>query len=44
MEGQFGKNSLSHPFVNTVMVVLAKSELERFYALTSHTTHFFQGA
>jgi Ala-tRNA(Pro) deacylase len=33
---------LSHPLVNTATLVLAKSELERFFALTRHTLHFFK--
>jgi Ala-tRNA(Pro) deacylase len=32
---------LSHPLVNTATLVLAKSELKRFFALTRHTLHFF---
>lgn len=35
---------MSHPLVNTATLVLSKSELERFFALTGHTAHFFQGA
>jgi Ala-tRNA(Pro) deacylase len=35
---------LSHPLVNTATLVLAKPELERFFALTGHAPHFFQGA
>ncbi len=35
---------LSHPLVNTATLVLAKPELERFFALTGHTVHFFEGA
>lgn len=31
----------SHPLVNTATLVLAKSELERFFALTRHDVHFF---
>jgi Ala-tRNA(Pro) deacylase len=34
---------LSHPLVNTATLVLAKSELERFFGLTGHTLHFFEG-
>lgn len=34
---------LSHPLVNTSTLILAKSELERFFALTGHTLHFFKG-
>lgn len=39
-----GEYFLSHPLVNTATLVLAKSELERFFALTGHTLHFFEGA
>jgi len=39
-----GEFFLSHPLVNTATLVLAKPELERFFALTGHTPHFFQGA
>jgi Ala-tRNA(Pro) deacylase len=35
---------LSHPLVNTATLILAKSELERFFALTGHAMHFFEGA
>lgn len=35
---------MSHPLVNTATLILAKPELERFFALTGHTPHFFQGA
>ena len=38
-----GDSFLSHPLVNTATLVLAKSELERFFGLTGHTMHFFQG-
>jgi Ala-tRNA(Pro) deacylase len=38
-----GETFLSHPLVNTATLILAKSELERFFALTGHTTHFFEG-
>jgi len=31
----------SHPLVNTATLVLAKPELERFFALTGHALHFF---
>ena len=34
---------LSHPLVNTSTLVLSKSELERFFALTGHIIHFFEG-
>ena len=32
---------LSHPLVNTATLVLAKPELERFFALTGHGVHLF---
>jgi Ala-tRNA(Pro) deacylase len=32
---------LSHPLVNTATLILAKSELERFFALTGHALHLF---
>jgi Ala-tRNA(Pro) deacylase len=32
---------LSHPLVNTATLILPKKELERFFALTGHTMHFF---
>jgi Ala-tRNA(Pro) deacylase len=35
---------LSHPLVNTATLILTKSELERFFARTGHTPHFFEGA
>ncbi len=38
-----GEYFLSHPLVNTATLVLAKSELERFFALTGHALHFFKG-
>ena len=31
----------SHPLVNTATLVLTKSELERFFALTGHEMHLF---
>jgi Ala-tRNA(Pro) deacylase len=34
---------LSHPLVNTATLILAKSELERFFTLTGHTVYFFEG-
>lgn len=37
-----GEHFLSHPLVNTATLVLAKSELERFFVLTGHALHFFQ--
>ena len=36
-----GEYFQSHPLVNTATLVLAKPELERFFALTGHTLHFF---
>ncbi len=39
-----GENFLSHPLVNTATLVLSKSELERFFALTGHSLHIFEGA
>jgi Ala-tRNA(Pro) deacylase len=33
---------LSHPLVNTATLVLAKSELERFFTLTGHEIHLFK--
>lgn len=39
-----GDTFLSHPLVNTATLVLAKPELERFFTLTGHTVHFFEGA
>jgi len=32
----------SHPLVNTATLVLAKLELERFFALTGHEIHLFK--
>ncbi|MEW6406517.1 MAG: YbaK/EbsC family protein, partial [Chloroflexota bacterium] len=32
---------LSHPLVNTATLILAKSELERFFAVTGHAPRFF---
>jgi Ala-tRNA(Pro) deacylase len=32
----------SHPLVNTATLVIAKSELLRFFELTGHAPHFFQ--
>ncbi len=37
-----GEYFLSHPLVNTATLVLSKSELERFFALTEHALHFFE--
>jgi Ala-tRNA(Pro) deacylase len=39
-----GEYFLSHPLVNTATLILAKPELERFFALTGHAVHFFEGA
>jgi Ala-tRNA(Pro) deacylase len=39
-----GENFLSHPLVNTATLVLSKAELERFFALTGHSLHIFEGA
>lgn len=39
-----GDTFLSHPLVNTATLILAKSELERFFAVTGHALHFFEGA
>lgn len=33
---------LSHPQVNTATLILAKPQLERFFALTGHAPHFFE--
>lgn len=34
---------LSHPLVNTATLVISKPELERFFELTGHTLHLFEG-
>lgn len=39
-----GEYFLSHPLVNTATLVFVKSELERFFAMTGHALHFFEGA
>lgn len=39
-----GENFLSHPLVNTATLVLSKEELERFFTLTGHSLHIFEGA
>ena len=39
-----GEYFLSHPLVNTATLVLTRAELERFFAFTGHTPHFFEGA
>jgi len=36
-----GEQFLCHPLVNTVTLVLSKSELMRFLELTDHPIHFF---
>jgi Ala-tRNA(Pro) deacylase len=38
-----GNSFLTHPLVNTATLVLTKSDLERFFALTGHPMHFFEG-
>jgi Ala-tRNA(Pro) deacylase len=38
-----GQYFLSHPLVNTATLILAKSELERFFALTGHALHIVEG-
>lgn len=42
MEIWDGDQFLCHPLVNTATLVLSKPELERFFALTGHVTHFFE--
>lgn len=37
-----GNYFLSHPLVNTATLILAKPELERFFALTGHALHLFE--
>lgn len=39
-----GEMFISHPLVNTATLVFTKPELERFFALTGHTLHIFDGA
>ena len=34
---------LSHPLVNTATLVISKEELERFFEITGHEPHFFNG-
>jgi Ala-tRNA(Pro) deacylase len=36
-----GEHFLSHPLVNTATLILSRQELQRFFALTGHTPHFF---
>ena len=44
-KGIWGKDYfLSHPLVNTATLVIAKPELERFFALTGHMPQIFEGA
>ena len=38
-----GEMFLSHPLVNTATLILAKAELQRFFALTGHELHLFTG-
>ena len=38
-----GEHFLCHPLVNTATLVLSKAELGRFFALTGHIPHFFDG-
>lgn len=38
------ENFQSHPLVNTATLILSKAELERFFKLTGHTIHIFEGA
>jgi Ala-tRNA(Pro) deacylase len=38
-----GEYFLSHPLVNTATLILAKSQLERFFALTGHAPHMVEG-
>jgi Ala-tRNA(Pro) deacylase len=38
-----GEYFLCHPLVNTATLVLSKAELERFFSLTGHVPHFFNG-
>jgi Ala-tRNA(Pro) deacylase len=39
-----GEYFLSHPLVNTATLILSKAELERFFELTGHGLHLFEGA
>jgi Ala-tRNA(Pro) deacylase len=39
-----GEYFLSHPLVNTATLILAKSELERFFAMTGHALHIFESS
>jgi Ala-tRNA(Pro) deacylase len=38
-----GEYFLSHPLVHTATLILFKAELERFFALTGHELHLFEG-
>ena len=38
-----GEYFLTHPLVNTATLILSKAELERFFVLTRHTLHLFEG-
>jgi Ala-tRNA(Pro) deacylase len=38
-----GEYFLSHPLVNTATLILPKPELLRFFELTGHTPHIFEG-
>ncbi|HEX5807519.1 MAG TPA: prolyl-tRNA synthetase associated domain-containing protein [Anaerolineales bacterium] len=38
-----GEYFQSHPLVNTATLILAKTELERFFVLTGHALHLFKG-
>lgn len=38
-----GETFLTHPLVNTATLILSKAELERFFALTRHIYHLFEG-
>jgi Ala-tRNA(Pro) deacylase len=39
-----GERFMSHPLVNTATLVFTKAELERFFTLTGHVVHIFEGA
>jgi Ala-tRNA(Pro) deacylase len=39
-----GEYFLSHPLTNTATLIISKAELQRFFELTGHTPHFFEGA
>jgi Ala-tRNA(Pro) deacylase len=38
-----GENFLCHPLVNTATLVLAKTALDRFFEITGHEIHLFEG-